>query len=89
MKVMLAVRTVLEFDEKFPEIGAAATGGRGKAKGKLDLCQFCEGEGFTLAAIDEDDGRIKIDFEAFVVAMETQRKWTPDTAFAEWKDLLC
>ena len=66
---MLAVRTVLEFDMKFPEVSEPKTGGNGGSRGTLDLIQFCEGEGFTMSAVDEDDGRIKIDFEAFAIAM--------------------
>ena len=83
MKVVLAVRVILDYGYKFPDI---LTGGKssGQARGKIDLTTFVEAEGVKISAIDDDDGRVKIDYEAFIARMKTDRNWDKPQAHGEW-----
>ena len=72
---VIAGKVLCEFCVKFP---AAGSGGKKSTKKRgtgLDLLQFVRSEG-TRQQEGEWRGARKMDYELFVVAMETHRKWT-------------
>ena len=87
MKITIAVRVILDFSFKFPAALEKGGSGAGKQRGKIDLCAFIESEGTRDSFMDEDDGRLKMDYEAFVIAMGGQRNWSAETAHSEWRQL--
>ena len=83
MKVVIAVRVVLDFGYKFPETLAGGKSS-GTARGKVDLTTFVEGEGVRMSTMEDDDGFVKIDYEAFIQAMKRDRAWDKPKAHEEW-----